>query len=144
MAGRHRLTTLALVTPATVAAAIALSAIARADPQNFQSPSGNIYCLLGSDGVACDISDHTYQVPPGPLCAQHISWGDRFSLTPGKPAAMECHGDTLRLPGEQTLNYGQTISAGTITCDSEPSGMKCTDSGTGHYFRVSRDSYDLG
>ena len=57
---------------------------------------------------------------------------------------MECHGDTLRLPGEQTLNYGQTISAGTITCDSEPSGMTCTDSSTGHYFRVSRDSYSLG
>jgi hypothetical protein len=49
----------------------------------------------------------------------------------------------LRIPGEPTLDYGQTISAGTITCDSEPTGIKCTDS-SGHYFRVSKDSYNLG
>ncbi|MGO9925095.1 MAG: DUF6636 domain-containing protein [Mycobacterium sp.] len=135
-----RTAALALVVPA----ALALPATARADDRPFQSPSGNISCLLGGGGVACDVSDYTYQVPPGPPCAQHIAWGNRFSLQQGRPAEMECHGDTLRLPGEQTLNYGQTISAGTITCDSEPSGMTCTDSSTGHYFRVSRDSYSLG
>jgi len=26
----------------------------------------------------------------------------------------------------------------------EPTGMTCTDSGTGHFFRVSRESYQLG
>jgi serine/threonine-protein kinase len=36
------------------------------------------------------------------------------------------------------LDYGQTRSVGAITCDSEPSGMACTDSSTGHYFRRSR------
>ena len=94
--------------------------------------------------VACDISDYTYQPPPPPLCARHISWGSRFVLEPGKAATIVCHGDTVRLPGEPTLDYGQTKSAGTLSCDSEPSGVKCTDSSTGHYFRVSRDSYDLG
>lgn len=133
----------AVIAAATAASAIALPATAHADTQNFQSPSANIYCVLDSGGVACDISDFTYQVPPGPPCAQHFPWGNRFSLTPGKPAAMECHGDTLRVPGEPTLDYGQTISAGTITCDSEPAGMKCTDS-SGHYFSVSKDSYTLG
>jgi hypothetical protein len=43
-----------------------------------------------------------------------------------------------------TLEYGQTRSAGTITCDSEPSGMTCTDSTAGHFFRVSGESYQLG
>ena len=133
-----------LVIGATVAAATAAPATARADTLNFQSPSGNIYCVLDSPGVACDISDFTYQPPPPPECGKHLAWGNRFTLTPGRPAAIECHGDTLRIPGEPTLEYGQTISAGTLTCDSEPSGMKCTDSSTGHYFRVSRDSYDLG
>ena len=143
MARRERTTRLALFVSVTAAAAIAVAATARADTQNFQSPSGNIYCVMDSGGVACDISDFTYQPPPPPECGKHLAWGSRFSLMPGKPAAIECHGDTLRVPGEPTLNYGQTISAGTLTCDSEPSGMKCTDSSTGHYFRVSRDSYNL-
>jgi len=46
--------------------------------------------------------------------------------------------------GVLILNYGQARSAGTITCDSEPSGMTCTDSSTGHYFRMSRESNELG
>ena len=133
-----------LAVTAMVAAAVALGPTAHADGYSFQSPSGNIACLLGPDGVACDISDYTYQPPPPPLCAQHISWGSRFVLEPGKAATIVCHGDTVRLAGEPTLDYGQTKSAGTLTCASEASGMKCTDSSTGHYFRVSRDSYDLG
>ena len=129
---------------AMAAAAIALPAAAHADSDNFLSPSGNIACNISAGGVACDIRDYTYQPPPPPLCAQHISWGNRFTLDQGKAAAIVCHGDTLRVPGEPTLAFGQTKTVGTLTCDSEPSGMTCTDSSTGHYFRVSRDSYDLG
>jgi hypothetical protein len=139
-----KMATLALVVPATIAAAVALPATAHADNRPFQSPSGNILCLIDSSGVACDVSDFTYKLPPPPPCAQHISWGNRFTMDQGKAPEMTCHGDTLRVPGEPTLNYGQTTSAGSFTCDSEPSGMKCTDSSTGHYFRVARDSYDLG
>ena len=100
--------------------------------------------MLGAESAACDISDYTYQPPPPPPCGQHLPWGSRFVLETGKPAAIHCHGDTLRLAGEPTLDYGQTASAGTLTCASEASGVRCTDSSTGHYFRVSRDSYDLG
>jgi hypothetical protein len=135
---------LTLIAVATVALAIAASATAHADDGPFRSPSGNISCVVGNGGAACDVSDHTYQLPPGPPCSQHSAWGGRFSLQQGQAAEMECHNDTLRVPGARTLDYGQTISAGTITCESQPSGMKCTDSSTGHYFRVSRDSYNLG
>jgi hypothetical protein len=58
-------------------------------------------------------------------------------------ANIVCHSDSLRVPGEPTLDYGQTKSVGTFSCDSVLSGVKCTDS-TGHYFRASRGSYDLG
>ena len=129
---------------AMVVAAIALPAAAHADSEQFQSPTGNIACNIGAGGVACDISDHTYQPPPPPPCGQHFPWGSRFTLDAGKAANIVCHSDSLRVPGEPTLDYGQTKSVGTFTCDSELSGVKCTDSSTGHYFRVSRDSYDLG
>ena len=39
--------------------------------------------------------------------------------------------------------YSQLQSVGTLTCGSEPTGMTCTDSGTGHYFRTSRETYEL-
>lgn len=130
---------------ATASAALALPATAHAATQNFKSPSGNIVCTLSAEGAACDINEYTYTPPPPPECAQHIKWGNRFTLSSGKPGAIECHGDTLQVAGEPTLNYGQTTSAGTITCaSSEQDGMKCSDSSSGHYFRVSRESFDLG
>ena len=49
-----------------------------------------------------------------------------------------------RAEGQPTLAYGQTQSAGSITCDSEPSGATCTDASTGHFFWVSHDSYQVG
>ncbi|OBJ62340.1 DUF6636 domain-containing protein [Mycobacterium sp. 1423905.2] len=134
----------AAIAAAMATVALSFPAAAHGQSNDFQSPSGNIYCTLDSSTAACDISEFTYQPPPPPECAQHIAWGSRFRLTKGKSAVIECHGDTLKVPGEATLNYGQTVSAGTITCSSEQSGVKCTDASTGHYFRVSRDSYNLG
>lgn len=135
---------IALVVAATAASAIALPATAHAFAQNFQSPSENIFCTIDDIGAACDISEFKYQPPPPPECAKHLAWGGRFTLTPGNPGTIECQGDTLRVPGEQTLDYGKTISAGTFTCDNEPSGMKCTDNSSGHFFQVSRDAFNLG
>ncbi len=115
---------------------------------SFQSPGGNIACTLGPSTnagltvAACDIGDHTYTPPPKPADCQ-LGWGDRFSLLQGNAAMMDCHGDTLRVPGLSTLNDGQTLSSGPITCDSESAGMTCTDNSTGHFFRVSSDSYQL-
>ena len=42
------------------------------------------------------------------------------------------------------LDDAQAGSAGAITCSSEQSAMRCTDVSTGHFFRVSRGSYELG
>jgi hypothetical protein len=42
-----------------------------------------------------------------------------------------------------TIDYGQTRSAGQFACDSEPSGITCTDDSTGHFFGISRESDQL-
>jgi len=139
------------VASVTAAVTIALADFAHADTEyHFQSPSGNIACWLGdvifNGGVECDIAQYTYALParPADCPTQIVNFGDRFTLIPGQAAVMSCHGDTVRVPGEmQTLNYGQKLSLGQISCDSEQSGMICTDTSTGHYFLVSRDSYEL-
>ena len=139
-----------------LAATIALPATARADSPSFlfESPSGKIVCHMttGADGtgsVACDVESTTYAPPQSPDC--HQRWGDPFSLDQGSAPNAYCHTDVM-VPGTppghgravDMLAYGQTHTVGTITCDSEPAGITCTDSSTGHFFRVFNESYELG
>jgi hypothetical protein len=138
---------LTLITTATIAATIAVPATAHAVPDDsFQSPSGNIVCILagnGEYGAACQVQQHTYAVPPPGEC--HLGgWGSQIDLRPGKPPQFECVGGVLAVPPMPTLDYGQTRSAGPFTCESEPLGMTCTDGSTGHFFRIARESYQLG
>ncbi len=143
----------AMPTLIAAAATIALAVPAHADDASvFLSPSGNIICEVrstgpdGKSGATCDIRDHTY-VPPQPKPLNcHLGWGDRIGLEEGSPPVLHCHGDTEfgLAAGQPTLAYGQTRSAGTIACDSEPIGVTCADSSTGHYFRISRESLALG
>ena len=128
------------------------SATAHADnnEQDFQSPSGNIECWVRAMDVGCDVGDHTY-IPPTPQfqgapltpCPTDVV---RYVLHQGHQPEAYCHsGPTdLGTPGLKTLNYGQTVAAGPMTCVSETSGVTCTDTSTGRFFRASRDSYQLG
>ena len=153
---------LAAVLISTAATALPLAAIAHADVSyKFQSPTGNIACWL--DGTAstsgselgqavCDVVDFTWAPPPLPancrfphrpvfyLIQRYDNQGPAANIDQCGPG----NSGINLTPGLQTLDYGQTHSAGAITCDSEPSGVTCTDAGTGHFFRVSRDSYQVG
>jgi Family of unknown function (DUF6636) len=136
----------AILTGSAVAA-IPLAAIVRADTfYQFQSPSGNIDCGMGAldDNAyaSCEITDHTWVAPPRPPVCEGV-WGDRIEMYQGSPPALVCSSDTLRGNGLPTLPYGQIWSVKSITCDSEPSGMTCTDASTGHFFRIARGSYEL-
>jgi hypothetical protein len=74
--------------------------------------------------------------------------GQDLILGWGEPACVGVYGSQIWLlqqwNGLPTLDYGQTHRVGSITCASEPSGVTCTDTSTGHFFRVSRESYQLG
>ncbi len=148
---RRALTAAALVAAATIVTG--QSAIARAGTDGtfrFQTPSGNIACYLGpaerggTDGfVACEIGDHTYSAPPPPPTC-HLAWGGRIKLAQGGQPEFACHGDTMRSADLPTLDYGETAFSGAIRCAIEPAGITCTDTSTGHFFRLSRESYELG
>jgi hypothetical protein len=140
---------LVLTATATVAVTVALPMIAHADPGTlfFQSPSGNVHCdsLRGADGnagVECDVETAAYGVPPG-TCRLRGLVASQFLLGQGDGRPdVGCVPPSN--PPWQTLDHGQTRSLGPITCTSEPSGMTCTDASTGHFFRVSQDSYQVG
>jgi len=153
-------TKLATIAVATVATAVVLAATAQADNdyQQFSSPSGNIRCLLLDDSspapvAMCQISDFTYSIPQGAAlkqdggpCEQNTVSGRDIRVDQGKQAYVTCSYSAIGSGFGQwpALAYGQTRSLGALTCDSAPSGMTCTDGSTGHFFRISRDSYEVG
>lgn len=113
----------------------------------FQSPSGNISCVMAAlqgsaPHASCEIADHTYVTPPRPSVCQG-AWGDRISMDQSSVPALSCHTDTIRGSGLPTLQYGDTRSVASITCGSATDGITCTDNSTGHFFRLARESYDL-
>lgn len=147
-----RITTLALTAAATVTATIGLAATAQADPSyQFQSPSGNILCQMytplgGNTPLAyCQIADHTWAAPAQSSYGCTLApTADQFRINQGEAAAFPCMTQHMAPQQQPILDYGQSRSVGALRCDSDPSGMTCTDTSTGHFFRVSSDSYDLG
>lgn len=140
---------LGIAVGATAAATVGLPATAHADSDTFQTPSGNITCAMlpfnGTNRANCQIINYTYQTPPKPPDC-NTQWGDNWHLDQGNANVpyTECHSGTNALPPIPTLDYGQTRTLGALICTSEPSGVRCTDNSTGHFFRLSRDSYQLG
>ena len=140
--------TVAVVALVSAVTAVGTATVAHADNlYQFQSPSGNISCVMASlagiiPHVSCESVDHTWVIPPRPQSCVG-AWGDRIDIVQGSSAAMSCHTDTTRGSGLPTLQYGDTRSVASFICESKPIGITCTDSSTGHFFRISRESYDL-
>jgi hypothetical protein len=84
------------------------------------------------------------------LASIPVPSGNRVPTCSFGRATLPCLGAHMRqLPDHRlgnfpTLGYGQTHTVGAITSDSEPPGVRCTDSSTGHFFFDSRESYQLG
>jgi hypothetical protein len=133
-------------------------AVAAADTRvHLQTPSGNIRCVLDISSATdapvalCQISDHTYVAGPardeitGAACPSGNAGRD-FRLDTGRPGFLRCSYAALDggAGGWETADDGQSTSLGTITCVSDVARMTCTDTDSGHFFRVSRESYQLG
>lgn len=149
-----------LIATAAALAAVTVGspAVAAADTRvHLQTPSGNIRCVLDISSTTdapvalCQISDHTYVPGPsrdettGAVCAPGNAGRD-FRLDTGRPGFLRCSYAALDggAGGWETADDGQSTSLGPITCVSEVARMTCTDTDSGHFFRVSRESYQLG
>ena len=104
----------------------------------FQSPSGNIGCVIGRrGGVRCDIRNRDWRPPPKPASCM-LDWG--FGLTVGRRGRgrFVCAGDTTLGQGRR-LAYGDAIRRGRFRCVSRRSGMRCVNRRNGHGFALSRE-----
>jgi hypothetical protein len=118
------------------------------DYAEFQTPSGNIHCVMygdnefGAPGARCDMIDlvQTYTDAP-PDC--DLDYGSSFYIdTELRSGVLSCHGDTIINPGMAKLGYGERISLSGITCLSERSGLTCRND-AGHGFTLSRARQSL-
>ena len=123
-------------------AAMWLAPTAGAEYVGFTSPSGNIGCILGDDSVRCDIAERDWAPPPRPAdCPDVVNFGQGITLPATGPAQFVCAGDTA-LGGGPVLPFAQFQAGGGMSCNSEPSGMRCSNS-DGHGFTISRQAYTL-
>lgn len=133
-----RLAITALCTFSTVAGA----STAAADSGSFTSPSGNIGCYMDSDSVRCDINERDWTRPPRPSdCPSQTGYGQGITIGVHGRAKFVCGGDTVLGVGSP-LPYGQYYASGGISCNSEESGMRCSNS-DGHGFTLAKEAYSL-
>jgi hypothetical protein len=69
-----------------------------------------------------------------------FDYGQGISLSAGEQPAFVCAGDTA-LGGGNPLDYGHSVTAGVMLCDSAESGITCRDTKTGHGFAIAREAY---
>lgn len=130
------------MTAVLAAAAVLGAPAAAADIIGFTSPSGNIGCVLDEDMVRCDIAARDWSPPPRPDdCPDFTDYGQGIYVNVTGPAAFVCAGDTA-LGSGPALEYGQYWAGAGISCTSEPSGIRCSNT-DGHGFVLSRQAYQL-
>ena len=108
----------------------------------FQTPTGNIGCVVASGIARCDIKQHTWTPPPKPASC-NLDYGNGLTLDVQGPARVSCAGDTVLDPSARVLPYGQRTRQGSIVCDSEQAGVTCTNETNTHGFFLSSGSYRL-
>jgi hypothetical protein len=107
----------------------------------FQSPSRNIACVATQKFVRCDISEREFTPPTTPADCQ-LDFGHSIQMSANGPASFVCTGDTVLNPRADMLPYGSSSRVGSITCESEESGIECENE-SGGSFSLSREEYDL-
>jgi hypothetical protein len=107
----------------------------------FQTPSRNIGCAIGTDsGARCDIAERSWTAPPKPAGCE-LDWGNGVEVF-GGTGAFTCAGDTTLGQGPP-LPYGSSDQAGPFRCTSRTQGVTCENTDTGHGFFISREQVQL-
>ena len=132
--------------PATYADAVARFDALGQEPQQlsrFESPSGNLYCVLDSDFIppSCELLKGAILAPE--LCGDGPSQVvGRIEFTDGDPQPV-CNSDTIREPDAPVLGYTGVAAwdGTTIQCLIETIGVTCIDTAATRGFFLARGQY---
>jgi hypothetical protein len=109
---------------------------------SFSTPSGNISCGVfgpSSAAVLCFIHENSWPSVPAQICNDFGGWTDR-SLTASSSGVRrgDCFSEQpFPMPGN-VLNYGSTISNGSVACRSESVFLACAHLASGNGFVIAR------
>ncbi|MGV9675734.1 hypothetical protein ACWDSJ_10695 [Nocardia sp. NPDC003482] len=112
----------------------------------FQTPSGNVACMIDDDGagVRCDVLDYTFTPPPRPAGGCGPSgYGHAVAMSVTVAPRFVCAGDTVAAPDLPVLEYGDTTGFGRVECYSTTDYLYCDVDGGAHSFQLARDFYRL-
>jgi hypothetical protein len=120
--------------------AVLITALVVASPAtaatSFQSPSGNIRCVIDRTVFTrCDITDRDWSPPPKPRSCE-FDWGNSLALGFRGRGRFLCVSDAV--DSARKLDYGQSIKRGRFSCRSRTSGIRCVNVRNGHGFAVSK------
>jgi hypothetical protein len=141
-AGQTRTATSSTATTATTPSEAPTSFV---HVEAFQSPTGNIGCMVvGGSTARCDIVRRSWAPPPRPSsCPQIVDFGQGLEVGHAGAARFVCAGDTARDPSASKLPYGTASHVGAFVCVSRATGMTCTNRSNGHGFLISVQRYLL-
>ncbi|HEV2812691.1 MAG TPA: DUF6636 domain-containing protein [Solirubrobacteraceae bacterium] len=124
------LATLAIATPASAA-----------DPQMWQTPSGNIACAAFGSQLRCDMRELGTPAPPRPANCEG-DFGNAFAVTRnGSRGKRICVSDAVGGPGTPTVRYGRTWKRNGFRCRVRRSGVRCTNRrGHGFFLRIGKQT----
>lgn len=110
--------------------------LAQAEIQQFQSPSGNIRCLVSVTdvaGVRCDLEVDRQSYTDRPASCEG-DWGTSFVVLRAGEGLLNCARDAIDdASASIILPYGGSLDLGGITCLSETTGMTCTNAEGGGF-----------
>jgi hypothetical protein len=99
-----------------------------ANPQSetiyFRTPSSSNYCVIGENGVSCQVKVNPDTIPPKPLSCKN-NWGGRFSLGLQGKGARICYSDSLVNSDSIVLKYNTSIKSNGITCTAKKTDLTC-------------------
>jgi hypothetical protein len=130
-------------TPTTAAStASPESTIIRTGPStSVHTKNEDVACIVNTEFARCDVTRPKWSPPPKPADCDGdwgtgaVSVNDKGSVEHG------CVTDSARGTDSLVLAEGRGIEVGQFVCDATASGMKCTDTKSGHGFEVSRARY---
>jgi hypothetical protein len=111
---------------------------------SFQSPTGNIGCMIGGGVARCDIVKRSWSPPARPAsCPSQVDFGQGLEVDRSGNGRVVCAGDTARDPSAAKLPYGTASRVGNFLCISRTAGIACSNTSTNHGFAIGAQGYRL-